>query len=258
MRRIAGLSIAIALASATILASPAHAADHTVSVICAPNQGLRAIQGVMALRGETVTFNYTGCRWVHFGGSRVIPPAGLNSDSDGNDIPESGSLTVSIAPYQPGETCCNVSVIAIFAPNRLAAESDDRTIVSFDPGSGAIPAPNPTPSSTPTPARKVEFVRDKNCANSGTFIIRGVPGKQRLLFAAAWTPDIGPPFSPVYGGFEYTGRGGSKPSVWRIHLVGPKVFWGKMPTKMFMISGVFRTGRLSPIYDFAFVVPACT
>ena len=118
----------------------------------------------------------------------------------------------------------------------------------------------PAPASAegaPAKPYSVKFIRDKNCANSGTFVIRGIPGTQRLLFTTGWDPDIGPPFSSVYGGFSYTGKGGTKPSVWRKHLAGPKVFWGKMPTKAFMLSGVFRTGRNSPIYDFTIVVPAC-
>lgn len=96
----------------------------------------------------------------------------------------------------------------------------------------------------------VKFVRDKGNCYAGTFVIVGMPGNHRVELSTGW----GPP--KPYGGFNYTGKGGTSPNVWRKHFsvsdIGGRVHKGK-----FLMYSSFRDKRNVPWGGADINVPAC-
>lgn len=250
------VSLAVAVGGLT-LASPAQASNQTVSVTCVVGQGVKFMYGVKAERGDTVTFKYSGCTWVSFGGASVIPSdPSQNSTSTGNVVPRSGTVSVSIAPYADGETCCNVSVIATFAPTPPTIESTDLTFVvtSEAPVADTTPTQSQEPALTEPPPSPYtfSFVRSQKDCSIGTLTALGVDPSSRLYLTWGYSN------KGVFYGGQVNKVASRSTVVWRFRLDSRADGDRGFPRRAFMLNvSVWKNPSLGGIGAFEGLVPAC-
>ena len=243
------VTLAIAIGGLAI-PSPAQASNQTVSVTCVVGQGVKFMYGVKADRGDTVTFNYSGCTWVSFGGSSVIPTdPSQNSTSTGNAIPRSGTVSASIVADE-------VAVIATFAPTPPTNETTDRTFVvtseapvadttSTPPQEPALAEPPPSPYT-------FLFVRSQKDCSIGTLTALGVDPSSKLYLTWAYMNE-----GVSYGG-QVNKVASRSTVVWRFRLDSRADGDRGFPRRAFQLNiSVWKNPTVGGIGAFEGLVPAC-